>query len=165
MWQAGWHFTQWQHIARSLLSLSLLSPCLCHRLFSVFCARFFPIFTLVSFFEDFFLFTFCYFFLISSYALFLSWLPNLLFFLSTSHYSLSASFFLSVALSQSLLPLFQASNGYVEKLVARLKQHLGIFSTSCVCVCMCAYHGVSCLFNVTHISLHLPRWPILCCSC
>lgn len=31
MWQAGWHFTQWQHIARLILALSLLVSCLCSR--------------------------------------------------------------------------------------------------------------------------------------
>lgn len=29
MWQAGWHFTRWHHIACFLLSLSLLLLCLC----------------------------------------------------------------------------------------------------------------------------------------
>lgn len=125
MWQAGWHFTQWQHIARSLLSLSRLSPCLCHcRFFSFLCSVFFLICFL------FILFTFCIgpvsFSFLPLSAPILPWLFNLLFFLPASAFPLSTSLSCSLALSPSLLhpPLFPASNARVEKLVSGLKQQL-----------------------------------------
>lgn len=119
MWQAGWHFTQWQHIAFSAPT---------HAFVIVFSLSLCSVFLHLScfFFEYFLPFHFlCFIFFLTSFFS----LSFLLSFLSASH-------FLSVSSSQSRLPppLFTASNGCVEKLVERLKQHLGIFSTSCCCV-------------------------------
>lgn len=174
MWQAGWHFTQWQHIACSLLLLSLFSSLVFVIVFSLFCLFCFLLF------EDFLSLHFlCYAFKkiknkIQPFpvsAPCLSWLFTLLFFSSTTPLALSASFFLSVTFSQSVLPppLFHVSDGCVEKLVARLKKHPGEFLASCVhacgCACMRAHNGVSCLFNATYIPQLPPQWPILCGSC
>lgn len=65
MWQAGWHFTQWQHIARLILALSLLVSCLCSR----FTSRSSAVFLFhVIFFVEFSFFSLAHFF-ISSFIL------------------------------------------------------------------------------------------------
>ncbi len=159
MWQAGWHFTQWQNIARSPLMPFLLPP-----VFHPLSRAFFSF----SFSWDFHLILFlCY--SLNVFPLSDSFLDFVFF--RSPHFALSICFFFSGTLSQSLLPppLLQSSNGWVKKLVVRLKQHLGIlstcFSAHCVCACMRAHYKVSCLFIVTEIFQLFLQWPILWFNC
>lgn len=141
MWQAGWHFTQWQHIARS--PLSLFSLCLFLYALSFSLLLLFLFWRSLSF----FVFSVLSFSSISS----------------APYLSLTVDFLsLALCLSLSLLPLPFSPKLLMKKLVVGLKQHLGIFSMPCwmderICVCGCVHYELSCLFIVTCISLLLPR--------
>lgn len=170
MWQAGWHFTQWQHIARSLLSLS--PTCLCRRLFSLFLYLCLSHFLFWSFFLKDFLplhsvtVFYSLSFLLCSFSS-LSELTFLSFHLSFCSFSLffpSLSLYLNLLWHSSHSGLLMA---VLKSWVARLKQHLGNFSVAaCTSERMCMYiMEFLVFFIVTYISLVLPQWPILCCSC
>lgn len=172
MWQAGWHFTQWQHIARSLLSLS--PTCLCRRLFSLFLYLCLSHFLFWSFFLKRFsssslcncvLFSFFPFMLLFfTFWIDFSFFPPLILLFQSL-------FPLSLTLSQSPLALLTlwASNGCVEKLGCKTQTASGEFLSSCVHVWayVHVHYGVSCLFycdiyfsgssTMTHIVLQLLR--------
>lgn len=155
------------HRLLSTFAFSVLLPCICHRLFSL-------LSFLLSLFEDFLSLHFlCYALnnnkknaptlscICSSFLTFyFTFLPlhlsfgSLSLFLSLRHFRLNLF---------CLLHSIHASDACVEKLVARLKKHLGEFSASCAC--MRAHNGACCLFNATYIPQLPPQWPILCGSC
>lgn len=137
MWQAGWHFTQWQHIARLILALSLLVSCLCSR----FPSRSSAVFLFhVIFLLNFLFFHFLYIF----------------FFPPLSFYVFTVQFTGGFLLSLSLFPLFGyspplslARNTCVEKFVPLQQLER---------ICSMSYFGCVCL----HLSS--PSTP-LCWSC
>lgn len=151
MWQAGWHFTQWQHIARLILALSLLVSCLCSRFPSRSSAVFlFHVIFLLNF-------------------LFFSHFLYIFSFLLYPFMSLLCNYGGVSPLSLSLFPLFGyspplslARNTCVEKFVP-LQQLERIYSMSyfgCVCLHLSSPSTPlcwSCVYSVSPSYLDYPN--------